>query len=256
MNNFKKIITISIVWAVLFIPTHKTHAQSRQSAAFVYGYYPNEGQQELFDEGYRRHLEWHRQHNDPLPWYGWYVTSGDRIGLFIDGSFGIPFSAFDRRVDIAEDGADAAQNVSPFSKPAFRRTYILRRDLSTGSPLEDRNPSSSIQVLFYKLRPGKATAFENVLQKLRSALETAADAPVHTWYQLVIGGAHPTYMLMIPREDWTSYGTYHETIASAIARFFDSEEEANMLSALAQSVEHIRSEKWSYRSDLSNIPDK
>lgn len=89
-------------------------ASTRDSgdAAHLFGYWTRPGQREAFDEGYRRHLAWHRQAGDPLVWYGWYVSDGKRAGMFVDGSFGAPFAAFDRRVDPAGDGADAARNVT------------------------------------------------------------------------------------------------------------------------------------------------
>src|SRR5688500_15061252 len=68
-------------------------------AAHLFAYVPKDGDEARFDEGYRTHLDWHRDKRDPLVWYGWYVANGERVGMFIDGSFGAPFAAFDQRVD-------------------------------------------------------------------------------------------------------------------------------------------------------------
>ena len=46
---------------------------------------PRDGMQKEFEEGYKRHLEWHRAHADRWSWYGWTVTTGERFGTFIDG---------------------------------------------------------------------------------------------------------------------------------------------------------------------------
>lgn len=257
MNGLLKML-LAVLFLGVWLPAsaRTAHAQSEEEAAFVFAYYPKEGQQDRFDEGYRRHLDWHREHDDPLPWYGWYVTSGERIGMFIDGTFGIPLAAFDERVDPSGDAADAAQTMAPFADAAFRSTYVLRRDLSTGSLLEDRQPSPHVQVFHYELRPGTVEAFERVVRALHAVLEETNEAPVHTWYELVVGGTHPTYMLMVPRDGWESYSSFRETVASAIARSFDANEADDLLATLTRAVEHVRSEAWSYRSDLSYLPNE
>ena len=67
-------------------------------AAFLFAYTVREEQMNNFVEGYKKHLQWHMDKNDPLPWYAWFVFTGNRLGLFIDGTFGISFEAFDNRV--------------------------------------------------------------------------------------------------------------------------------------------------------------
>ena len=208
-----------------------------------------------FVEGYRRHLDWHRQHDDPLAWYGWFVSSGERVGLFIDGSFGAPYAAFDHRVNPTGDRANAAQNVAPFVDPAFRSTYVLRPTLSTGRLLEEHEPSPSIQVVYYTLRPGMQHRFEEALAELRAVLDRAEDPPVYTWYQLIVGGEHPAFMLMIPRYGWADYAT-GAAIRAIVRRAFEPEEAAALLKMMLGAVEDVRSEVWSYREDLSYFPNR
>jgi hypothetical protein len=73
-----------------------------------------------FDAGYQKHLAWHRAHQDPLVWYGWTVTHGPRMGMFIDGTFGAPFAAFDQRVAPADDAKDAERSFLLHGQPTFR----------------------------------------------------------------------------------------------------------------------------------------
>src|SRR5690606_41282554 len=75
-------------------------------AGMMFSYEAHAGERAKFDEGYRSHLEWHRTNRDPLPWYGWDVIAGRRLGQFVDGTFGIAFEALDRRAVPA--GGDAA----------------------------------------------------------------------------------------------------------------------------------------------------
>jgi len=95
-------LRFSVIKVLLFF-TAIAYAQPQENikgnAAFLFAYYPKEGQQSNFENGYKQHLKWHEEKNDPLPWYGWNVISGDRPGLFIDGTFGISYEALDNRVD-------------------------------------------------------------------------------------------------------------------------------------------------------------
>ena len=40
-----------------------------------------------FEEGYKRHLQWHRDNHDTWTWRGWILGSGDRVDYFVDGTF-------------------------------------------------------------------------------------------------------------------------------------------------------------------------
>lgn len=224
-------------------------------AAHLYGYYAKAGMRAQFDEGYRKHLGWHRAKRDPLVWYGWYVGHGDRVGMFIDGSFGAPFAAFDQRVDPAGDGADAEKNFSPYADTAFRASYRLRRELSTGFPLEQWKPSKSVQVFHYTLRAGTAGRFERAVRASRDTLSRQSDAPAYTWYELVVGGNTPGYLLMIARDGWKSYDSHDGGLDELVAQSGDAAGTRALLDDLAASVLEVKAETWDYREDLSLIPE-
>lgn len=226
----------------------------RGDAAHLFAYYPKADMQVQFDEGYRTHLRWHRAHHDPLVWYGWYVYDGERAGMFIDGSFGAPFAAFDHRVDPSGDGADAAKHFSPYAAPAFRTSYRLRRDLSTGFPLEQWKPSKNVQAFHYTLRSGTSRRFERAVAAARGALLQSDSAPVHTWYELVTGGKTPGYLLLVARDGWKSHDSTGEGLEALVARSEDADRVQGLLGDLADSVMEVKAETWDYREDLSLIP--
>jgi hypothetical protein len=225
-------------------------------AAHLFGYFPKPGLRAEFEAGYRRHLQWHRDHRDPLPWYGWYVTSGARAGMFIDGSFGAPFAAFDARVDPAGDAADGARNVTAFAAPAFRASYRLRREFSTGFPLERRSPTEEVQVFHYRLVPGASRRFEALLLAARGELEREGDAPAYTWYELVVGGASPGYLLMVARDGWAGYDAHPGGLESVLAAAARTGRGQGLLEAFSASVAAVESETWGHRPDLGSVPPR
>lgn len=257
MPGFLKTLLLTLfLYVALFSLARPVHAQAPGEAAFLFAYHPKAGMQALFNEGYRRHLAWHRAQDDPLVWYAWYVVFGQRTGLFIDGTVGIPFAAFDARVDPAGDGADFAQTTAPFADVAFRSVYALRRDLSTGTPLEEEHPSALVQVFRYTVHVGKESQFEGVLRAVRTALERAEKAPTLTWYELAVGDEHAGYMLMIPRNTWADYDEAEASVRAILQRGYPSAEAAEFLTAFSESVKRVESEVWLYQSTLSYFPEQ
>lgn len=225
------------------------------SAALLFAYYPKEGKEDQFYTGYAKHLEWHRAAKDPLTWYGWTVVAGDRTGLFVDGTFGVPFSALDNRVDPGGDRQDMHKNFTPHAIIHTYRAYRIRPDLSTGTPLEDGTPSAMVQAIHYTLHPSWEAAFENVLNSLQRVLVAHGDAPTWTCYQLSVGGPHPHYLILITRNAWADFAR-NASLSEIIETYFALDEGDQFLDLLSESVESVDSELWLYREDMSYLPEK
>ena len=94
---------------------------------------PKPGRQADFEAGYERHLGWHRSHRDPWAWYGWSFVLGDRIGRFMDRTFGHAATDFDAPVEPAADAAEfekllgARANAPPRSAAGARYSWYRLR---------------------------------------------------------------------------------------------------------------------------------
>lgn len=229
-----------------FLPLHVAAASGGAAHFFIYK--PVPGVEQKFEAGYQRHLDWHRQHGDPLAWYGWTVEDGERDGYFIDASIGEPFAAFDHRVDTAGDGADFKANAAPYATPMGKPTYELLRAVSFGTPLEDLRPSKRMQVTTVMIRPGHEQAFEQALSVARRVLAGTPGAPAHTWYRLVTGGEGSQYLLLVAREDWASFDAFRRDVPALLAG------DADALRAFSEAVRATHTEMWRYRAELSLLP--
>jgi hypothetical protein len=248
-----KSVLFSLIAVFLLVPTSSRAADATGGeAAFLFAYEPKPGHEEQFDAGYRRHLEWHRQHRDPLPWYGWYVATGERTGMFVDGSFGITFAAFDERVEPGQDAANFAETTAPHGDTAYRKILRLMPRLGTATRLEDREPSSRIEVVTYFVRPGQTAAFESGLEKLATAV---GDSRAFTVYRQLSGGMQPAYLIMFPREGFGYFDENGASLDALIRTELDAEPERELLDVLSRSVRHAHSETWRYRDDLSYLPE-
>jgi hypothetical protein len=225
-------------------------------AALLFGYQLHAGDEPRFYEGYGQHLQWHRVHEDSLIWYGWQVLTGERLGMFIDGTFGRPFLAIDRRVDPAGDAADFAATAAPFADAVFREGYALRPELSTGTPLEDGRPTPMLEVIAYRVRPGGQERFEIAARHAREAAAGSPDLPQLTWYEKVNGGQLGQYLLVVHRNGFAGWDAGRADLSFLARSVTDARERTALAAILAEVVIDVRSELWRYLPGSSLIPER
>jgi hypothetical protein len=207
------------------------------TGAFLSTYRPREGQRAAFDDGYRAHLEWHRRQNDPLTWFGWDVLAGPGLGDFVDGVFGIPFAALDRRVDPAGDARDVAANVEAHAAPTERALVRLRRELSTATPLESGRSTPLVEVIRYRVPAAAMPVMDSALRELRSVADRAGLLE-YTIYETAAGTQSPGYIMMIWRAAFDSFDGIDSDPRHAVRRW------------LPDGVAE-QSQLWLYRPDLT-----
>ena len=224
----------------------------KEKTGFIFGYKVKDGMTKLFEDGYKRHLNWHKEKNDKLVWYSWYVATGERTGIFIDGSFGSPLKAFDERVDIAGDAADFEITTAPFADALFRSIMICKENLSTATLLEEQKPSKLIQVVVYNLFNGKGESFESIFEELIKNVDK--QKVKFTLYETIDGSESPQYILMIPRSGYADYNSNY-SVERIISENFDKSKSSELLKSVNNSVKDSNSETWGYRANLSYFPE-
>ena len=250
------VLSLCAVLPVFAFAADPTTTRDTGDAAHLFGYTPKPGMEDPFDAGYQKHLAWHRAHQDPLVWYGWTVTHGPRMGMFIDGTFGAPFAAFDQRVAPADDAKDAERSFLLHGQPTFREAWRVRRDLSTGTPLEQWQPTPLVEVHLYKVKFGKSVQFEQIAKRMRAAVDATGGKDACTWYQGVGGTGSPEYMLMVARNGWASFDRMPGDLETVLATVDDATTRRELLAAYAASVDEVTSEIWRYRSEMSLVPQQ
>lgn len=255
MKNKFALLFIAFCITAEILPAQTPDSLSGQ-AAFLFAYYPKAGQEAQFEEGYKKHLSWHQKNNDPFVWYGWNVISGDRIGMFVDGTFGISFNAFDNRIKPAEDAAHFKKSTAPFANAVYRKVFKLQPELSSATQLEQWNPSHYIEAITFLLEPGKEAVFEGILSQIVSALRTDGSNQKFTTYRQVTGGKLPAFFLI---NHHNGFGAFYSdknitTLSHLIHRIFDKPKAQELSKQLSECIHNIQSETWLYRRDLSYFP--
>ncbi|UMR28967.1 hypothetical protein MJ904_17920 [Massilia sp. MB5] len=194
---------------------------------------PKPGQDSAFEAGYEKHLEWHRQAGDSWTWHGWSFVLGERLGYFMDGTFGHAPGNFDNAVQPAADRADNQKHVEPHADFLSHGVFQRLDGASVGAPLPDTSPY--LALITYQVLPGQGGAFEQAWTRQRSRL--AGSGTRYSLYRLQLGGSAPQYMLM-----------------RAVPSFGAAANLPEIEPALAGMVHSKRSELLAYRANLSYQP--
>ena len=191
---------------------------------------PRPGLRSEFTAGYQRHLVWHKNNKDPWTWYGWTFVLGERLGQFMDGTFGHAITNFDHAVDPTGDSADNDRNVSPYADFVSHGIYERLETASNGALLPDASPFMALNT--YTVVPGQESSFE-------FAITNSAKLPENqrlSWYKLRIGGQLSHYLLVRPVQTFSAGGALPE------------------IELPAGLVQHVQSELLRFQPTLSYEP--
>jgi hypothetical protein len=214
---------VKLASLILMIASMAQARDQPRNAARITVLAPKPGMQKEFEEGYKRHLEWHRANGDRWTWYGWTVITGERFGQFIDGTFDHAPGDFDAPVAPAEDAADNGRNVLPYANVSTTSFYRLRTDLSRGSPNDLRAPLSLL--ITVRVHAGRGRDFAAALRRMTSGV---------LCFELIAGGPQPSYLLFVPAQKMS------ETLRDVLPE--------------SDAIESAVSETLRYRAELTYLP--
>ena len=145
-----------------------------------------------FEEGYIRHLEWHRQAKDKFNWYSYsFGSSTDRQRWIIYATFGHTSTELSNPVSPAEDQRDATLNI-PHVQYMGSSIYEFLPALSRGNSVP--SPLLKAEYTTVEVNFGEAKAFEAALASEQSGLQGET-----LWYRMVEGGGMSRYIRLRPR---------------------------------------------------------
>lgn len=211
------------------------------------------GMEKELAEGIKRHLDWHREQNDPWTWLAWEYLSGDNVGTYGAGTFGHSWEDFDNApVSRDDDDADVLLNIAPYSNLDSIRFYALLAEVSHGKE-NDAGPMWTIET--FRVRVGRSGDFEHLVKKFHDAIQETG-WPVHYgWYRLVNGGEGPEYVLVRPRENWAAFNDPEKPFAAMLEEHYGRQEAQSLLEQLWQVVKGVSSTITRSRPEFSYIPE-
>jgi hypothetical protein len=220
--------------------------QEPQNVARVVVWQPKAGVGRDFEEGYKRHLEWHRQNSDSWTWIGWTLVSGERNGYFIDGTFSHAWKDLDAPVSPSADAANNAINVFPYGDVRSASIYESVPGLTNMSAAQLAEPL--LNFCTFEVQPGRAAQFELLLENALQAASTD-NAQQHMLLRPVNGTTD--YLLLLPAQKPSNLAAQARFTAQLLETIVQKTQGASVIRGFRTEIARYRPE-MSYRPDSNS----
>jgi len=242
-----------VILCLLLLALPVATQEEEGTIALVALYKVKAGMQKEFEEGRKRHVEFHKQANDTDTWIAWQVVSGENTGAYGVGSFGHKWEDFDTpTVDDAADEADRAKNIAPYIDSVT--VHYWARLSKVSRPAEA--PAKMSVIILFDVHYSKAEEFNYLIGKFHKAIEKTKWPAHYDWYALVNGGEQPTYALVLPRENWAAFKPLEKPFDKMLEEAYGRQEASALLDKWGKVIKGSRSHINLSRPDLSYIPKK
>ncbi len=248
-------MVIILATALLLVPALAALAQEMPgNVARVIVMQPKPGMTQQFEEGRKRHMDWHRKQNDTWAWETWQVETGDASGSYLSVASGHAWKDFDdweAKLGKA-DTEDATKNISPNVAAELSSLWVYLPNISR--PAESKAPPKMMSVIHFLVKPEAESGWRNAVRKIHEAIGKT-DWPTHyMWYALVNGGETPHYVLLLPRNSYAEMAPPEVSFEAMLEKAMGREDAQALQRTISNSIRREWSELITYRADLSYRP--
>lgn len=242
----------AVVVLLLALPALAQEKPGNVGRVFVFQ--PKPGMAQQYEEGRKRHMDWHRKQNDTWTWETWQVETGEAVGAYLTITFGHNWKDFDEwEAKLGKaDAADAAANLSPYIAGESNGLWIYRAEVSR--PPEGQGPSKMAEVIHFTVKLDAEAEFNYLMRKFHEAIGKTNWPAHYLWYALANGGEHPHYVLVLPRNSWAEMAPQEVSFGAMLEKAYGRQEAESLLGSLGKSVRREWSETIIHRPDLSYRP--
>lgn len=210
------------------------------------------GMTNQYEQGRKRHMEWHKKQNDSWRWDVWSIATGPNGGKYLVASFGHHWKDFDGREQFqTADEADVAVNIDSYTDSTIVAFYVFLPEISKPSGTPD--PATMVELVHFQIRPGRDVDFNHAIKRTHEAIQKTNWPINYGWYSLANGG-EPEYVLALPKSKWADMEPPELSFPAMLEKAFGRGEADMVVKLFDQSVERTWSELAGYRADLSYKP--
>jgi hypothetical protein len=216
---------------------------------------PKPGMAPQFEAGRKKHMQFHKTHNDAWAWNTFLIETGMNTGTYVTSTCGHEWKDFDdweKKLGKA-DGADYTANVGAYEQQSWSSFYRYRADLSLGS---SQGPAALSAVYIYRLHRGKTDDFIATVKKVQDALRAAKWPENSAWLELMNGGEGPTFVLILERKGWADFAPGAKTVFQIVEEAYGKEQADALWKSRDATIAQSFTEAASYHPDLSYVPAK
>jgi hypothetical protein len=217
---------------------------------------PKNGMVKQYEDGRKAKVEWHKQQKDKDALLVSEVLTGENMGSYIVGRFGMHWADMDKpSVTDAADLEQYRKSIAPYVEKLTASYYEFLPKWSNPSP--DMTPKY-IEVVTFHVKYGKGDDFRSAVAKVHEANQKLKVPEHYSWYRLVNGGRGGTYVLTFDHANWASFedDPAVKPLRDRLREAFGEQEAMSVIERLNGSIEGTYSDLIQPRPDLSYIPAK
>jgi hypothetical protein len=250
----KRMALLAGVAGLLALTVLPAVAQEGSNMARVYVTVPKPGMTKQYEEGRKRHMEWHRKQNDAWTWEIWQVITGEGTGAYLSISSGHSWKDFDDWDQKLEEGdtADGAVNMQPYLAATTASIWEYLPKVSR--PPEGNVPSKMSEVIHFMVKPEAESDFNDAMAKINDAINKTNWPSHYLFYALENGGEGPHIALVLPHNNWADMAEPDVSFTAMLEKGLGRHDAEAVLRTLNKSVRRQWTEMLVYRPDLSYRP--
>jgi hypothetical protein len=217
---------------------------------------PKNGMVKQYEDGRKAKVDWHKQQKDKDALFVSEVLTGENMGSYIVGRFGMHWADMDKpSVTDAADLEQYRKSIAPYVEKLTASYYEFLPKWSNPSP--DMTPKY-IEVVTFHVKYGKGDDFRSAVAKVHEANQKLKVPEHYSWYRLVNGGRGGTYVLTFGHANWASFedDPAVKPLRDRLREAFGEQEAMSVVERLNGSIEGTYSDLIQPRPDLSYIPAK
>ena len=244
-----RIVCLTAAAAVLALPLGAEDMQVTRVTVWK----AKPGMEAKFEEGLKRHNEFHRKLGDPMALLTAQVSSGPNTGAYVRLASNRHWEDFDtEEKGMQADMADTAVNTDPYIASATNAYYRLLTDVSRPQD----SGAAMYALVFYQVKFGKVDDFMLAVRKYHEAIGKA-QWPVHyAWFSLINGGDGPQFVLSLPRDKWADFNPPEKPFDKMLEETMGRAEAESINEMFDHAVSGVSTEIITTRTDLSYVPTK
>jgi len=218
---------------------------------------PKMGMYQQYEDGRKQKAAWHKQQNSPEPLLVWEIIAGDDTGTYIVGGPPVHWADLDKPVIPEEaDLAEYTKVILPSLESMKARFYEYQPKLS--NPRSSKQPAKYEEVVVFRLKYSKSGEFRSAVSRITEGAMKTKWPVNYDWYALAYGGPGPTWVLVIPHDNWAAFEDQPNVkpFRDMLKEAFGQAEADSIVDWIDESVSSQSSEIIQFRPDLSYIPGK
>ena len=247
----RRTLSLSVVASLSLLALPAVGQEAGGNVTAIHCIEIQQGAEARFEEGWKKHMDWHRQQKDTWTWNTWMVTTGPDTGRLCAGSFNHKWEDFDKPVVTPQsDGANVLVTFGPFVKKHEATFWTTLSKVSRPAP----EPAPMSSVIFYQVQFGMEEEFNSLIGEFHKAIEKTQMPWHYQWHALASGGEGGRYALVLPRANFASFNPSGKPFGEMLEEAYGKTAAAALLANWRKVVARTDSHLVQGRPDLSYVP--